>query len=106
MPKYLIHGSYTAEGVKGVLKEGGSGRKKAVEDALRSVGGQLEAFYFAFGDTDAYIICEVPDAESAIAVSLVAAATGTVSVRTTVLITPEQMDAATKKAVSFRPAGG
>lgn len=106
MPKYLIQASYTSEGVKGVLKEGGSGRRKAVEDALRSVGGKLETMYFAFGDTDVFLICDVPDAESAIAVSLVAGATGTVSVKTTVLITPEQIDTAAKKAVSFRPAGG
>ncbi|HLC29936.1 MAG TPA: GYD domain-containing protein [Dehalococcoidia bacterium] len=106
MSKYLVHATYTPEGVKGLLKEGGTGRRKAVEDALRSVGGKLDAIYFAFGDTDAYLICDVPDAESAIAVSLVAGATGTVRVKTTVLITPEQMDAAAKKTVSFRPAGG
>lgn len=106
MPKYLIQASYTSEGVKGLLKEGGSGRKKAVEDVLRSVGGKLETMYFAFGDTDVYLICDVPDAESSIAVSLVAASTGTVNVKTTVLITPEQIDTAAKKAVSFRPAGG
>ena len=106
MPKYLIQASYTAEGIKGVLKEGGSGRKQAVENALKSVGGKLEAFYFGFGDTDAFVLCDVPDAESAIAISLVAAATGTVGVKTTVLISPEQMDAAAKKMVSFRPAGG
>ncbi|MBI2886983.1 MAG: GYD domain-containing protein [Chloroflexi bacterium] len=106
MPKYLIQATYTTEGVKGLLKEGGSARRKAVEDALSSVGGTLEAVYFAFGDTDVYVICDVPDAESAIAISLIAGATGTVHVKTTVLITTEQMDAATKKTVRFRPAGG
>ena len=106
MPKYLIQGSYTPEGVKGVLKDGGSGRRRAAEEAIRSVGGTLEAFYFAFGENDVFAIVDVPDAESAVAASLWVNASGAVNLKMKVLITPEQMDAATRKTVTYHPPGG
>ncbi len=106
MPKYVIRGSYTAEGAKGVLKDGGSGRREAVEQAVKSVGGSIEVFYFAFGETDAYIIVDAPDNAAAAAVALTASAAGTAAVQTTVLLTPEEIDDAAKKSVSYRPPGG
>lgn len=105
MPKYLVTGSYTAEGLKGVLKEGGSGRRQAVEAAVKAMGGHLEAYYFAFGDNDVVSIVDVPDNVTATALSMGIAATGTVRTRTTVLLTPEEVDQATKKTLSFRAAG-
>ena len=105
MPKYLVTGSYTVDGLKGVLKEGGSGRRKAVESAVNAMGGQLEAYYFAFGDNDVVSIVDVPDNVTATALSMGIAATGTVRTRTTVLLTPEEVDEATKKTLSFRAAG-
>ena len=105
MPRYLITGSYTAEGTKGLLVEGGSGRKAVVEKALQGIGGKLEAMYYAYGDTDVVIIADVPDAVSGIALSLTANATGTVNIKTTPLITVEEIDAACKKSIAFRPAG-
>jgi len=105
MPKYLVTGSYTAEGLKGVLKEGGSGRRQAVESAVKAMGGRLEAYYFAFGDSDVVSIVDVPDNVTATALSMGIAATGTVRTRTTVLLTPEEVDQATKKTLSFRAAG-
>ncbi|HEX2647158.1 MAG TPA: GYD domain-containing protein [Candidatus Dormibacteraeota bacterium] len=105
MPRYLFTGSYTVEGLKGVLKEGGTGRKKAVEAAVKAMGGHLEAYYFAFGDDDVVAIADVPDNVTALALSMGIAATGTVRVKTTVLLTPEEVDAATKKTLSFRAAG-
>jgi uncharacterized protein with GYD domain len=105
MPKYLFHSSYTVEGLKGVLKEGGSGRREAVEQALKSLGGTLEAFYYAFGDTDVFLIVDLPDHVSATAMSFVANAAGTAKVKTTVLITPEEVDQAVKKSVDYRPPG-
>jgi uncharacterized protein with GYD domain len=33
----------------------------------KSVGGKVEAFYFALGDVDAYIILDLPDNVSAAA---------------------------------------
>jgi len=105
MPKYLVTGSYTAEGLKGVLKEGGSGRRQAVESAVKAMGGRLEAYYFAFGDNDVVSIVDVPDNVIATALSMGIAATGTVRTRTTVLLTPEEVDQAAKKTLSFRAAG-
>jgi len=105
MPKYLIQGAYTIEGTKGVLKEGGSKRREAAEALAKSLGGKIEAFYFAFGETDAFAIVDVPDNVSAAAAALTLAASGAVHVKTTVLITPEEMDQAAKKTVSYRPPG-
>ena len=105
MSKYLFHGSYTSEGLKGLMAEGGSKRVEAARQALGSVGGTLEAFYFAFGEADVFVIADLPDTTSALAVSLVTNAAGTQSVRTTPLITPEEMDAAAQKSPSYRPPG-
>ena len=105
MPRYLVTGSYTSEGLKGLLKEGGSGRRKAVESAVKSMGGHLEAYYFAFGDSDVFSIVEVPDNVTAAALAIGISSTGTVGTKTTVLLTAEEIDEATKKTLSFRPAG-
>src|SRR5262249_33995177 len=105
MAKYMTLGSYTNEGLKGLLKEGGSGRRKAVQDAVQAMGGSLEAYYFAFGDFDVGAISEVPDNITAAALAIGISATGTVDVKTVVLMTPEEVDAATKKTLSFRAAG-
>jgi len=105
MPKYLSLGSYTNEGLKGLLKEGGTGRRKAVEDAVKGLGGHVEAYYFAFGDFDVAVITDVPDNVTAAALAVGIASTGTVNLKTVVLLTPEEVDQATKKTLSFRAAG-
>ena len=105
MPKYLSMGSYTAEGLKGLLKDGGTSRRKAVETAVEALGGRLEAYYFAFGDSDVVAISDVPDNVTAAALAIGIASTGTVGLKTTVLLTPEEVDEATKKTLSFRAAG-
>ena len=105
MPKYLFHGSYTEEGLKGLLKEGGSKRREATEQLVKSIGGTLEAYYFAFGDNDFYLIVDAPDNVSATAGSLVANASGAVKVKTVVLLTPEEVDQAVKNTVEYRPPG-
>ena len=105
MSKYLLQGSYTEEGLKGLLKEGGSNRRQATEQVVKSVGGTLEAYYFAFGDNDFYLIADLPDNVSATALSLVGNATGTINAKVTVLLTPKEVDEATKRTVDFRPAG-
>ena len=93
MPKYLWEASYSAEGAKGLLKDGGSKRRKAAEEAVKAVGGKLEAFYFAFGKYDAYVIADIPDHASVAAASLAVNASGAVTIRTTVLLTPEELEA-------------
>ena len=105
MPKYMVHASYTAEGAKGLLKEGGTARRKAVEKLLADVGGKLEAFYFSFGDEDAVLIIDLPDSVAASAIGLAVTASGSIRTRTIVLITPEEVDEATKRSVHFRPPG-
>ena len=105
MPKYLIEASYVLEGVKGLVKEGGSKRKEAATAAIQALGGKVEAFYFAFGDPDAIVIADLPDNSSAAALSVAINSSGAVSVRTIVLLTPEEMDAAVKKSASYRAPG-
>jgi uncharacterized protein with GYD domain len=105
MPKYLIQASYTAEGAKGIISEGGTGRRDAVAKLTESLGGGLEAFYFAFGDDDAVIIVDFPDNESTAAVSMAVGASGLVRTKTTVLLTAEEMDRAAQKSVSYRGPG-
>lgn len=105
MARYMVRASYTQEGVKGVLKEGGTGRRDAVGKLLADMGGSLESFYFAFGEDDVYVTAELPDNINAAALSLAIAATGSVRIRTTVLLTPEEIDRATHTMVKYRPPG-
>ena len=105
MAKYMWSGSYTAAGTKGVIAEGGTSRKAAVEKMLASVGGKLECLYFAFGSDDVVIIVDAPDNVSAAAVGLTVGASGAVSGRMTVLLTPEDIDQAAKKSPAYRPPG-
>jgi uncharacterized protein with GYD domain len=105
MAKFLTKASYTAEGAKGLIKDGGSGRKAAVEKAIGGLGGKVESFYFALGETDAYVVLDVPDAVTAVAVSLAVNASGAVHSTMTPLLSVEEMDAACKKTVSYRAPG-
>lgn len=105
MPKYLIQASYTMEGIKGVLKDGGSARRAAAQQAIESVDGRLEAFYFAFGEDDVFAIFDAPDNVSLAAATLAINASGAVQTKTTVLLTPEEIDKASKKTVRYRPPG-
>src|SRR5262245_9755953 len=103
MPKYLCQGSYTEQGLKGLLHEGGSKRRTAVEQLMREMGGKLEAFYFGFGSDDFHIIMDLPGNVDMAAAALVAQASGSVKSRIIVLMTPEELDQAVKKHVNFRP---
>ena len=105
MPKYLLQVSYTAEGAKGVMKDGGSKRREAARSALSSVGATLDAMYFAFGDADVVVIADAPDAASIVAASLALNASGAVTSKTTVLLTPEEVDAATRKSATYSAPG-
>jgi len=106
MSKYLIRGSYTADGVKGLMQEGGSKRLAAATAAIESVGGSIESFYYAFGDDDVVGICDFPDDASAAAVSLLINSTGAVGLNLTRLLTVADMDAAAAKTPTYRPPGG
>jgi uncharacterized protein with GYD domain len=105
MAKFLVKGSYTSEGAKGFLKDGGTGRRAAVQKAVEGLGGSIESFYFSFGDTDVYVISDLPDSTSAAALSLAVNSGGSVELQTIPLLTAEEMDEATKKSVEYRPPG-
>ena len=105
MAKYLVEANYVGDGVKGLLKEGGVSRRAAVEEAIKTIGGSVDAFYYAFGETDAYVLIDLPDNVAAAGLALTIAASGTVTLRTTVLITPEEIDRAVKTSPGYRPPG-
>lgn len=105
MPKYLFEVSYTPDGARGLIEHGGSARRAAIKESIEAAGGELEAFYFAFGGTDAYVIASHRDNETAVAQALAVAASGAVTLRTVVLLTPEEIDAASGQAVAYRPPG-
>jgi len=105
MSRYLIRARYTAEGARGIASGGGSARRAAVEKMVSDVGGSLESFDFAFGDEDVYTIVELPDHTAAAAVALAVNASGAVNLRTVVLLTPEEIDAAAQQTVGYTPPG-
>lgn len=105
MPKYMVQGSYTAEGLKGVLKGGGSARRAAVQQMVESLDGRVEAFYYTFGADDVFAIVDLPDNASAAAIALTVNAAGAAHTRTSILLTPEEIDQATRKTVRYRPPG-
>ena len=105
MPKYLISASYTPDGAKGLLKEGGSARRAAAEQLVTSVGAKMEAFYFAFGENDAYVIIDAPDHATVAAASVAINASGAVRSKTVVLMTAEEVDQMSKKSATYRAPG-
>jgi uncharacterized protein with GYD domain len=105
MPKYMISANYTAEGMAGVRAAGAKSRVDVVSTMLEAMGGSLESFHFAFGDTDVFAIVEVPDDEAAASVAIAINSSGAVNTRTTKLLTVEQIDEALRRTVDYRPPG-
>jgi len=105
MSKYLIRANYVGDGIKGLMSEGGSRRRDAAQAAVESVGGSLDCMYYAFGDTDVYAICDVPDGASATALSLLINSSGAVSLNLVPLMTPEDVDGAAAKTATYRAPG-
>ncbi len=105
MAKYLFHGSYTQAGIQGVFKDGGTGRRKAVDALAASVGGSVESMYWAFGKDDFYVIADLPNHAAAAAVTATTGAAGSVSISTVVLLTAEDMDEAIKLHPDYRAPG-
>jgi len=106
MGKYLVTASYTADGAKGLLKDGGTKRLQVVRELLKGAGATLDAGYFALGEQDVILIVDAPDNASVTAIALATNASGAVRVKTTVLLTPQEVDAAAKKPVKYTPPGG
>ncbi|MGC9670902.1 GYD domain-containing protein [Planosporangium sp. 12N6] len=105
MAKYLFQSTYTAEGVRGLLDEGGSGRVTQTENLVARLGGRLESYYFAFGGADVYLVADLPDNTTAAAIGLAVTASGAVRTKTVVLLTPEEIDRAAQQEVGYRPPG-
>lgn len=105
MPKYLVEAKYTHEGLQGLLKDGGTGRRKAVEELCTSLHGHLDSIHYAFGDTDAYVIIDMPDDEAVAAAMLRVTASGSVTTKTTKLLTVEQVDEAIGRELAYRAPG-
>ncbi|MEU1512917.1 GYD domain-containing protein [Streptomyces sp. NPDC005811] len=105
MPKFLIQATYTQEGAKGLLREGASGRRAAVEQVVGGLGGSVEAVYYAFGETDIVLIVELPDRVDMAAAALAVKASGGLQTRATPLLTTEEIDEATRRQVAFRAPG-
>lgn len=105
MAKYLIVASYTSEGIKGVVTKGGTARREAVEKMAADLGGRVESFYFAFGEGDAFVVVDLPDNVGAAAIGLAVGASGMATARTTVLLTPEEIDRAAATSVNYAPPG-
>lgn len=105
MAKYMVHANYVGKGITGLMKEGGSGRREAVRKLIESVGGKLEGIWYAFGESDVYVVADLPDNQAAMAVSLITNGSGAVTVRTSVLMTPEEVDEAVKRTPAYRPPG-
>lgn len=106
MPKYLTAVSYSAEGLRGLQKDKASSRQQAARAAVEGLGGRLDCFYYALGEDDAYAIVDLPDNVTAAALGIAASATGLIRIRTTALMTVEEVDRALEKSVSYRPPGG
>jgi uncharacterized protein with GYD domain len=105
MPKFLIQASYTAEGLKGLAKDSASGRRADVQAAVKALGGRVEAFYYAFGDNDVVIILDLPSSITAAALGLTTSGSGAVRVRTTPLLTVEEVDQALEIHMQYRAPG-
>ena len=105
VPKYLVTAAYSADGVKGVMKTGGTARTEAVRKAVEGLGGKMESFHFAFGGDDAIVLVDLPDNVAAAALGLAVSSTGLAAVKTTVLLTPEEIDQAASRSVSYTPPG-
>lgn len=105
MPKYLLEVNYTLDGVRGVVAKGGSAREETARKAAESLGGKLDSFYFAFGGTDVYTVADMPDNAAAASLALTVTAGGGAVVRTVVLLSPSEIDSATKQKVLYTPPG-
>ena len=105
MTNYLVTASYSPEGVRGVLKNGGTARADAVSNAVQGLGGTMHSFHFAFGGDDAIVMVELPDNIAAAALGLAVSSTGLAAVKTTVLLSPAEIDEAAKRQVAYTPPG-
>ena len=105
MAKFLVQANYTAEGLRGLMKDTAAVREARVREMLTAAGGKLDGFYFALGDTDVFVICDLPDVATCASLAMSISASGVVTVKTTALLTSTETDAALRKGIIYRPPG-
>jgi len=105
MPKYMWKVSYSADGVRGIVKQGAVDRAAQIGQITAANGGTVESFYFAFGDTDVYVIADLPGDTTAAAIALAVGASGTGAIETVKLLTPAEVDEARGMQTGYVPPG-
>jgi uncharacterized protein with GYD domain len=105
MPKYLVQASYTAEGLKGLQKEGAASRAQQANRVAEALGGKCEAFYWAFGEQDVVAIFDVPSTVDMAALAIAVSASGLIRAKTTPLLTAGETETALKKSIDFHAPG-
>lgn len=105
MPKFMIQASYTAEGLRGVMRDKASGRKAAVENLASQIGGKVEAVYFVLGEDDVIVLLDCPDNATAAALSATVSASGLVRAKTIPLLTVEEMDQGLSRKIQYKAPG-
>jgi uncharacterized protein with GYD domain len=106
MPKFMITGRYTAAGLQGLQKDKASGREAAVAAACESVGGKLDAVYYALGEDDVFVIVDLPNHVHATSLAITVGASGMFNPRAIPLLTVAEADQALGGSVKYRPPGG
>jgi uncharacterized protein with GYD domain len=105
MAKFLIEGNYKPEGLRGLHKDKASGRREAISKAVQALGGKLESLHYCFGERDAIAIVEMPDNVAMSALALAINGSGTLTAKTTPLLTVEETDQALAKKTDYRAPG-
>ncbi len=105
MSKYMWKVSYSQQGIQGVVSQGAQDRVEQIGKMVAANGGTLEGFYFAFGDTDAYVIADMPSDTATAAISIAVASTGTAGIETVKLLTPAEVDEARGIKTGYVPPG-
>lgn len=105
MPKFLLQSTYTADGLKGLINDGGTKRAEVVRKMIEDAGGRMESMHFAFAENDTYVLCELPDQKTAAGLAVAIGATGGLSVQVTPVLTPAEVDEATRTGATYTPPG-
>ena len=89
MPLYKIDFAYTPETWAAMAKVP-EDRTAAVRAVVEAAGGRLIGLYYAFGEIDGFVLCEVPDSVSAAAAAMTVVGSGRFrTIRTTEILSAE-----------------
>src|SRR5579864_1799795 len=105
MPSFMLQASYTPEAWATLIKKP-QNRLAVIRSAVEKLGGSVEGSWLALGEHDVVLIYKMPNAVSAAALSIAAAAGGALkSSKTTALLTFEEGLEAMKQAdkAGYRP---